>query len=210
METGLSRLLRTGLLLAAVTAMFAGCGSVQDADVRASENLAAAFGGVCQDGTSALGEVYEPTNSAQLMTEQARGLVSATLRPDLLGAVPARGGIELRLQLPRSLMETNTASTGEIHLQIKDQWTGQLDSEKKTIPPYPVSLSRVVSASRNLFGSYEVVFADSYGSLTLIFTSTGRTLTGTLSYRNLVHAGGGAPAQGTLGAFTVPACGVFN
>ncbi|HRO66853.1 MAG TPA: hypothetical protein PL182_04755, partial [Pseudobdellovibrionaceae bacterium] len=135
MESGLARFQVMVFLLAA--AMLTGCGSVSDSQVRASSGMAGAFGGTtCPNGTAAVGEVYEASGNTQKMTEQAQGLVSATLIPSSLGTVPARGGIELELRIPSNVLgsgvlpspPSGSSSTGSrISLQIKDSWTGTID-----------------------------------------------------------------------------------
>ncbi|MBX3042058.1 MAG: hypothetical protein KF789_15235 [Bdellovibrionaceae bacterium] len=213
MESVVSRLQLMVFLLAA--ALLVGCGGVQDSRVGTSAGMAGAFGGTCADGTSAVGEVYEASNDSTKMTEQARGLVSATLVPTSLGTVPARGGIDLELKIPRNLLAsgsflTGASLSGKIRLLIKDSWTGTVDTTtKKTIQAYPVSISKISNAGRNAFGSYEVVFSDQYGSMTVTFTSTGQRVSGTISYQNLIHVQGQTPASGLLGSFSIPDCAVF-
>lgn len=192
-------------------ALLQSCGSSGNSIVGRNQSSGDFSGGqssTCSAGVSAIGQVsgvgtYESFNS------QVQGLVSATLDPQSLGAVPLINGIDLILKLPASFKNQGTVSSGSLSLEIKDSYTGQKDQSGQIIPAYPVYLNQVSSARR--YGSkYEVNFTDSYGSISVTFEESNGQIIGSISYSNSRHILGHSPASGNLGNFKIASCAVFQ
>lgn len=205
--------MRKTFILALVMLGLLGCSAGEQTSLRINPTSGltqqgGTLGDFCADGTSAIGEVFSTVSQDQFQ-QQVQGLVSATLNPASLGSVPLMNGVELRMILPGSLRASGVAASGQLQLLIKDSYTGTKDSSGRVIPAYPVSISKISAANR-VSSTYRVVFADQYGSITLIFAESGGILTGTISYQNTVHVSGAAPAQGSLGTFRIASCAVFK
>lgn len=167
-----------------------------------------AVGSMCTNGTSAIGYIY--ADGVTNFQDEVRGLVSATLDPDVFGAVSGvprdTTGIDLRLDVDRA-----SATVRSIQLVIYDEFVGTKDSTGQVIQPYPITVPKAAGGFVNAATrSLNLVFTDQHGDIRIIGQSNdGAVIEGTVEYHNRTHFAQGTPRNGTLGRFRLPLCALF-
>ncbi|MBX2986350.1 MAG: hypothetical protein KF802_00500 [Bdellovibrionaceae bacterium] len=167
----------------------------------------------CANGQTAYGRVTEQSNSGRGFQQMVEDFVSATLEPSSIGTVSGQSGastwVSLRLRL--SVQDGQWQSTrNKMEILIHDSWVGQYNDQGQIIADYPVTLSEASQGRLDATArTFQIVFADAYGSVTLQGQWNDQVATGTVSFQNTKHVTNGTPAGGILGQFSVPTCSIF-
>ncbi len=148
----------------------------------------------CSNGQTGTGSL-QASNSAIL------ALVSATISPESFQGI-CRTNFSATLKFDSSGNVVSSGST--ILIQIVDQLVGTV-YQGKTIQAYEIQFANAASGMYNRnAGSFQVTFADSYGSFVIAGQVNGATATGTVYFNNTVAVDGYQPVGGTLGTFSIP------
>lgn len=167
----------------------------------------------CSNGSSSAGQVYDDGTQGGSFRDRVLALVSATIAPDNFGEISgtpnANTGVDFRLRMKADGSGRPTGDS-RVQLVIYDSYVGTKDSAGQEIRPYPITISGNASGTINQSSrQFDVTFEDGYGRIRVTGNWDGSQARGTVSFVNSKHVSGGAPASGTLGAFILPACGLF-
>lgn len=224
--------------LAAMVAGLTACGSSSGSGNKTAVRLTGARGATVGqsvnfatscNGASAVGQVIDSSSYGAVGTFQDRvaGLVSASLDPSNMGTVDGTlnsttgTGVDLYMHLQMNGNSLAVAGSG-VRLMIYDSFVGQTDDSGAVIQPYSITVPAKQGSVDTANHTFTMVFQDVpvatnsgatptiYGTISVTGTWTPNgTATGRIDYQNLVNITGGTPAQGNLGAFVMPACGLF-
>lgn len=162
-----------------------------------------------------VGQVYSNATYQSQFQDAATGFLSTDVNPLYVGTISDTGqnnsGVYFSGKVSLAGMNlsgyTGSATisgTSTFTIQVRD-YVSQYPSTS-WIPPFTF-----YTAQGTLNGSQaQIVFSDSYGSVTLSGTVSQTTFQGTISYDNGILYDGTRPgAAGTLGNFTIPICSFF-
>jgi hypothetical protein len=163
-------------------------------------------------GIQLAGLVYgNDQNSFEYATQ---GLVSAQIDENTLGFVSAQGqggtGVFFggRVGVSGTLSQGTVAAGSALLMDVTDEFALQSNSSAgQALSPIYIFINQASGQISN--GVATIIFQDSLGTIEFDGTINGQTFAGTVSYNNASNVDGGAGAQGTLGAFQIPACQFF-
>ncbi|MDG0818211.1 hypothetical protein [Bdellovibrio svalbardensis] len=192
-----------GALLAGSLGMTA-CAKKDDSTVRVAGRggaVTSGGGSVTPENTATCSNGQTGTGTLQATNEAILALVSATISPESFQGI-CKKNFSASLKFDSS---GNVVSSGSsILIQIVDALVGQV-YQGKTIQAYEIQFANAVSGMYNRnTGSFQVTFADSYGSFVISGQVNGANATGSVYFQNNVAVAGYSPVGGTLGTFTIP------
>lgn len=169
------------------------------------------------NGASLTGKIFTDPSYQQEFQDAVTGFLSTDVNPQYVGLVSATGrnnsGVYFagRVALSTGSLRTFTGSYADIHpnsslsIQVRD-YSPQYPNAP-ALPPFTFSRAQGVIQGNQA----EIIFGDSYGTVTMVGIITQNTFEGEISYDNSVsYDGSKSGAAGTLGNFSVPTCSFFS
>lgn len=159
----------------------------------------------------------EPTWQPMDFNTRVQALMSATLPRSEMGIVDPLAGQKtgvmfqgaVRANLNNGIISNTDLATASLRLVIWDSLAGTKDKDGKIIPEYPIDMigASAVQAGPN---SFNITFADNYGTIQFIGNVIGARFEGTVWFQNWVSVDAGLPlARQELGKFSIIACDFF-
>lgn len=178
------------------------------------------FGTRCTDGSSSWGRVYDDgTLYGNLFRESYSNFLSSASDPQYLGDLDGsssstRTGVNMELKLKITNNQQLDLSQTRLTLEINDSKVGEIGSDGQAMTAITVAFSNASAGQISNFngnsGSFQLTFADDYGTVSVNGTFNGTEARGNISFNNTKSYDGSSPKSGKLGAFYMKACGLFN
>lgn len=174
----------------------------------------------CTDGSSGWGRIVDDgTLYGTLFREAYYNFLSSASNPEYLGNLDGSSsstttGVNMELKLKIVNNQQLDLSQTRFTMEINDSKVGEIGSDGQPMTEIKVNFSSAKAGEITNFngnsGSFQLTFADDYGTVSVNGTFNGTEARGNVSFNNTKSYDGNTPKSGKLGAFYMKSCGLFN
>lgn len=175
----------------------------------------------CSDGSSGWGRIYDDGSMyGTAFRDSFANFLSSVMDPQNLGnldgaASSTTTGVNMELKLKVVNNQLNLSET-RITMEINDSLVGTQGSDGEILKIITARFSSADSGQLTNVagnsGNFQLVFKDSYGTVTVDGSFNGTEAKGRVNFSNSTNFNinkGETPKSGSLGAFYMKSCGLF-